>query len=268
MPFNAPENTRDIQALLQIMRNLRDTESGCPWDIEQDYKSIAPYTIEEAYEVADAIDRKDLGDLKDELGDLLLQVVFHAQMATEEAAFTFDDVVQSICDKMIRRHPHVFGSAEKRTSEEQLSNWEDTKAQERAKKGEHHASLLDDVPLSLPSISRAVKLQKRAARVGFDWPNAKDVVAKIGEEAAELTEAIAIGDDDRIEDEFGDLLFTIANLSRHLKIDPENAVRRTNEKFRRRFTAIERKLARSGENFKDFKLQELEEFWQDAKRFD
>ena len=265
MTFTPPADRREISALLQIMDNLRNPEGGCPWDVEQDYKSIAPYTVEEAYEVADAIERGDLNDLKEELGDLLLQVVFHAQMASEEHSFTFADVVQSICDKMVRRHPHVFEQADGRDSEEQTVQWEEIKAAERAAKGDRKAGLLDDVPLGLPGMTRAVKLQKRAARVGFDWPTATDVLRKLTEEAGELTEAVEQNDADAIEDEFGDLLFVMTNLSRHLKVDPEAALRRTNEKFRTRFEYVEGRVAASGKAFEDFSLDELEDFWQAAK---
>ena len=264
MAFTPPENRREINALLQIMENLRSKDGGCPWDIEQDYKSISPYTIEEAYEVADAIDRNDLTDLKEELGDLLLQVVFHAQMASEEKAFTFEDVVEAICDKMVRRHPHVFEKSDHRSSDEQLVAWEEIKAAERSEKG-NTDSLLDDVPVGLPAMTRAIKLQKRAARVGFDWPNASDVLEKITEEASELAEAAQHQEFDKIEDEFGDLLFTVANLSRHLSVDPENALRRTNEKFRKRFNWIENKLHSSDRQFTEYTLPQLEELWQEAK---
>jgi tetrapyrrole methylase family protein/MazG family protein/ATP diphosphatase len=265
MTFTPPENRRDITALLTIMDNLRNPDGGCPWDVEQDYKSIAPYTIEEAYEVVDAIERDDLADLKDELGDLLLQVVFHAQMGKEAGDFDFADVLQSICDKMVRRHPHVFEQADGRDSDGQTEAWEEIKAAERAAKGNSHDSILSDVPVGLPAMSRAVKLQKRAARVGFDWPNAGDVIAKMAEEAGELTDAINDKDADAIEDEFGDLLFTVANLSRHLKVDPEKALRRTNEKFRQRFEYIEQQVGNADRAFKDYSLEELEELWVEAK---
>ncbi|MCI5046834.1 MAG: nucleoside triphosphate pyrophosphohydrolase [Aquisalinus sp.] len=250
------------------MDNLRNPDGGCPWDVEQDYKSIAPYTIEEAYEVVDAIERHDLQDLRDELGDLLLQVVFHAQMAREAGDFDFSDVVEAICNKMVRRHPHVFEQSDDRTSEEQLVAWEDIKAEERASKGKVATGLLDDVPVALPAMTRAVKLQKRAARVGFDWQDARDVIAKIAEEATELSDAMASGDADAIEDEFGDLLFTIANLSRHLKVDPEKALRRTNQKFCTRFNYIEEHIAGDGKKFEDYTLAELEDIWQQAKTAD
>ncbi|WP_306252979.1 nucleoside triphosphate pyrophosphohydrolase [Parvularcula sp. IMCC14364] len=266
MAFSPPRHRQDISALLQIMDNLRNPDGGCPWDLEQDFKSIAPYTVEEAYEVVDAIERQDISDLRDELGDLLLQVVFHAQMAKEDGSFAFGDVVQAICDKMVRRHPHVFEQSDERTSEEQLVAWEDIKAQERAEKGDQKDGLLDDVPLALPAMSRAVKLQKRAARVGFDWQDTSDVIAKIAEEASELSEAVSQGDTDSIEDEFGDLLFTIANLSRHLKVDPEKALRRTNQKFCTRFGYIEEQIAEQQKDFEDYTLEELEELWQAAKK--
>lgn len=246
--------------LIDLMAALRTPGAGCPWDLEQDFRTIAPYTIEEAYEVADAIERGDLGDLKDELGDLLFQTVFHARMAEEQGAFAFEDVARAITEKMRRRHPHVFGDAETRSSEEQVRQWEEQKAAERAAKGQ--ASLLDDVPVGLPGLTRAVKLQKRAARVGFDWENPRDVLAKIAEETGELVAVIGDDDRDRIEDEFGDLLFVMANLSRHLNVDPEAALRRANEKFRRRFTHIEQAL---GDRLGEAGLDEMEALWTEAK---
>lgn len=243
------------------MARLRSPNGGCPWDLEQNFRSIAPYTVEEAYEVADAIEREDMTALKDELGDLLFQAVFHAQMAKEEGLFDFADVAQGIADKMIRRHPHVFGDADLRDADQQTLAWEDQKAEERKAKG--HNSILADVPIGLPGLTRAVKLQKRAARVGFDWTNAKDVLAKITEETAELIDASESTNPDEIEDEFGDLLFALANLSRHLKIDPEAALRRTNEKFTSRFQYIEGKL---GETIAEASLDDMEALWQEAKR--
>ena len=251
---------RAILALIDVMARLRAPEGGCPWDIEQTFRTIAPYTIEEAYEVADAIERDDMPALKDELGDLLFQAVFHARMAEEDGLFDFADVAEAISEKMIRRHPHVFGDADMRDANEQTTAWEEQKAEERAAKG--HGSLLDDVPVGLPGLSRAVKLQKRAARVGFDWREAKDVLSKIVEETAELTEAMDSKDADKMEDEFGDLLFVLANLSRHLKIDPEAALRRTNEKFVRRFSYIEEKL---GDRLSEASLEEMESLWTEAK---
>lgn len=251
-----------IEELLALMAALRTPGSGCPWDLEQDFRTIAPYTIEEAYEVADAIERNDLVELKNELGDLLFQTVFHARMAEEEGAFNFEDVARGITEKMKSRHPHVFGQAAARDAEEQTRQWETQKAEERAAKGAH--GLLDDVPVALPGLTRAVKLQRRAARIGFDWKNPRDVLDKIAEETAELVEIIDSGNEDRIEDEFGDLLFVIANLSRHLNVDPEAALRRANEKFSRRFRHIEKRLSDQG-RLGEANLEEMEELWVEAK---
>ena len=231
-----------VSRLIGIMAALRDPQGGCPWDLEQDFRSIAPYTLEEAYEVADAIERGNLDDLRDELGDLLLQVVFHAQMAREQGAFDFDDVVRGICDKLVRRHPHVFGGEAVASAAEQTEVWERLKAAEKAGRGT--AGLLDDVPVSLPSLTRAAKLGRRAARAGFDWPDPSGPRRKIDEELGELDEALSrerpAGE---IEGEFGDLLFSMVNWARHLGIDPEAALRRSNEKFLRRFRHIEGRLA-------------------------
>ncbi len=264
MTFTPPKQTREITALLQIMANLRDPEGGCPWDVEQDYRTIAPYTIEEAYEVADAVERDNLNDLKEELGDLLLQVVFHAQIGKEQGDFDFADVVEAISTKMIRRHPHVFDKADGRDAAEQTVQWEEIKAAERAAKS-HTDSLLDDIPLGFPAMTRAIKLQKRAAKVGFDWPDTSDVLDKMHEELGEFVEASDRANKDEMEAEFGDILFTVANLARHLKIDPEASLRRTNEKFRNRFQFIEREVAASGKGFEDHSLDELEALWQKAK---
>ncbi len=258
-----PNNRQDIAQLLAVMAKLRNPEGGCPWDLEQDFRSIAPYTVEEAYEVADAIERDDMAALKDELGDLLFQTVFHARMAEEKGLFDFADVTAAITDKMVRRHPHVFGDSDHRSADEQTDAWEKQKAAERAAKGA--TSILSDVPLGLPGLTRAVKLQKRAARVGFDWPNAKDVLNKITEETGELTEAVERGDKVDIEDEFGDLLFVMANLSRHLKVDPEAALRRANEKFSRRFQHIEKSMSDADRSLNDASLDELEALWVAAK---
>ena len=232
--------------LLEIMRRLRDPETGCPWDIEQDFATIAPYTIEEAYEVADAIERQDWDDLRGELGDLLFQSVFHAQMAAEAGLFTFDDVANTMSDKMVARHPHVFGDETRdKSAEQQTRDWETVKAAERADKAQN--GTLDGVALGLPALLRAVKLQKRAARVGFDWPDIGQVVDKIIEEAGELAEARETMTQTEIEEEFGDMLFVMTNLARHLDLDPEEALRDANAKFERRFRGVEARLTEAGE---------------------
>jgi len=258
------EKPYTISDLLAIMTHLRDKENGCPWDIEQNFKTIAPYTIEEAYEVADAIEEGDKDKLKDELGDLLFQVVYHAEIAREEGAFDFDDVVEAVSDKMVRRHPHVFGEETIETAEAQTSAWEARKAAERDKKGQ---SLLDDVPSALPALLRAEKLQKRAARVGFDWPSAAEVLDKVEEEIRELRAELAAKKPDqaRTADEVGDVLFAFVNLARWLKIDPEDALRATNAKFKRRFKYIEDQLAKVGKKLEDVTLVEMEALWQAAK---
>ena len=260
------DDARKIDGLLEVMARLRSPEGGCPWDLEQDFRTIAPYTIEEAYEVADAIERGDMKGLKEELGDLLFQSVFHAQMAKEEGLFSFGDVAQEIADKMIRRHPHVFGDVDMRSAQEQTDAWEVQKAEERKAKGKD--GLLDDVPAGLPGLTRAVKLQKRAGRVGFDWPDARSVLDKIAEETEELNEAMESGDKAHIEEEFGDLLFVLANLSRHLDIDPESALRRANEKFIRRFKHIEMTFAEREESLADASLDAMEAVWDEAKALD
>ena len=258
-----------IERLLAVMARLRDPEGGCPWDLEQDFATIAPYTIEEAYEVADAIARGDLGDLEDELGDLLLQVVYHAQMAKEAGRFDFETVALRVAAKMIRRHPHVFGVAEVAGAAAQSRAWEDAKAEERATRARAEGlqpSLLDGVPLALPAPTRAQKLQRRAARVGFDWPDVAPVLAKIEEELAELrTEMAAAAPRARLADELGDLLFAVVNLARHLEVDAEAALRQTNAKFERRFRAIETALGAAGRKLEDASLAELERLWQRAK---
>ncbi|GLS87625.1 nucleoside triphosphate pyrophosphohydrolase [Cypionkella aquatica] len=252
-----------IARLLEIMRRLRDPVSGCPWDIEQDFASIVPYTIEEAHEVADAVARQAWDELPGELGDLLLQVVFHAQMATDQGIFGFQDVVRAISDKMIARHPHVFGTESRdKSSEQQTLDWEKIKAAER---GGQTARVLDGVALGLPGLTRAVKLQKRAARVGFDWPSTDEVVAKIAEEAAELVEARDQLTQAEVTEEFGDLLFVMANLARHLKVDPEAALRAANAKFSRRFARIEDWLAEAGRSPADSDLAEMDALWNRAK---
>jgi len=251
----------DIKKLLDIMAALRDPKSGCPWDLAQDFGTIAPYTIEEACEVADCIERGAFDELPGELGDLLLQVVFHAQMGTDGGRFGFADVVESICDKMVRRHPHVFGDAKAGTGDEVAASWEEIKRQERSGRGR----LLDDVALALPALSRALKLGRRAASVGFDWPAPEPVRAKIDEELAELDRAVASETPGRVEAELGDLLFSIVNLCRHLKVDPEQALRRANARFVRRFNYVEAEVAAAGGDFSRFGADELETFWADAK---
>ncbi len=253
----------DINPLLTIMARLRNPEGGCPWDVEQNFATIAPYTIEEAYEVAEAIAKGDMHELRDELGDLLLQVVFHAQMAAEAGSFTFADVVQSISDKMIRRHPHVFADAEIKTAEAQTANWEVIKEAERAAKKRERT--LADVPAALPALMRAQKLQARAARVGFDWPDVSGVISKIKEELAEVEAAIASGDKAHTEEELGDVLFAVTNLARFVGADAETALRGTNAKFVRRFEFIEDALKAEGKHIKDASLDEMETLWNAAK---
>ena len=255
-----------IGRLVAIMARLRDPERGCPWDIEQDFDSIAPYTIEEAYEVADAIARRDHEDLRDELGDLLFQVVYHAAMAEEEGRFGFAEVVRGISDKMLRRHPHVFGNESRdKSAEQQTRDWERIKAAERAGRTAT-PSALDGVTAGLPALTRAVKLQNRAARVGFDWPDAGAVIDKIAEESRELVEARDAGDRDRLAEEYGDLMFVMANLARHLGIDPEGALRQANAKFTRRFHGIEAALAERGTRPEHVTLAEMDALWDAMKR--
>ncbi|MHA7874655.1 nucleoside triphosphate pyrophosphohydrolase [Roseivivax sp.] len=247
--------------LLAIMAALRDPEAGCPWDVEQDFDTIAPYTIEEAYEVADAIERADWGDLKGELGDLLFQSVFHAQIAQDRGLFDFDDVANGIADKMVARHPHVFGAeSNAKSAEQQTRDWEAVKAAERAARAE--TGVLEGVARGLPALTRAVKLQNRAARVGFDWPSTEEVIDKMIEEAQELREA---EDAAHREEEFGDLMFVMANLARHLKIDPEAALRAANAKFERRFGAVEAGLRARGKSPAESDLAEMDALWDAAK---
>jgi MazG family protein len=258
-----------IGRLLRVMARLRDPESGCPWDLEQSFATVAPYTIEEAYEVADAIGRGDMAELEGELGDLLLQVVYHAQMAKEAGQFDFDAVADGIAAKMVRRHPHVFGDDTVAGAAAQTRAWEATKAAERQQKaaarGARHG-LLDDVPLALPALVRAQKLQRRAARVGFDWPELAPVLAKVEEELDEVRAEIGAGAAaNRLAGELGDLLFAVVNLARHLGVDGEAALRATNAKFERRFAAIERSLAGDGRRLEDASLDEMEALWQRAK---
>jgi MazG family protein len=259
-----------IDRLLGIMARLRDPKDGCPWDREQSFATIAPYTIEEAYEVADAIERGDMAALKDELGDLLFQVVFYAQMAGEQRTFDFDDIASAIADKMVERHPHVFGDVEMRSADAQTHAWEAQKALERAQKAKTDggaAGILDGVAQALPALTRALKLQRRAAREGFDWPDLGPVLAKIDEELAEVRVEVAEGGvPARLADEVGDLLFACVNLARHLKIDPEDALRKGNSKFERRFRSVEAALARDGRTPSDATLEEMDELWEAAKR--
>lgn len=296
----APPKTRAIVDLIAVMAALRTPVTGCPWDLEQNFASIAPYTIEEAYEVVDAIERQDMADLKEELGDLLLQVVYHARLAEEEGAFAFADVVEGITRKMIRRHPHVFGDEEARTAGMAKGAWERIKAEEKVVKSAERAALglspkatggvLDDVPLGMTALTRAMKLQDKAAKVGFDWPSLGPVLDKMKEEIAELDEALAsamrgsdqgsrLPHDNRlagkgpeptaeIEEEFGDLLFVMANVARHLQLDPEAALRRANAKFTRRFAYIEAELARRGKKPTQSTLDEMDAIWNEVRAKD
>lgn len=258
------DETAGIERLLEIMRRLRDPETGCPWDIEQTFRTIAPYTIEEAYEVADAIERRDWAELEGELGDLLLQSVYHTAMGEEAGHFTFQSVVTNISNKMVDRHPHVFGDASRdKSAEQQTRDWEAIKAAERA--GKKQKGALDGVAMNLPALLRAVKLQKRAARVGFDWPETVQVLDKIKEEAAELVEARDTMGHEEMVDEMGDLLFVVANLARHLGVEPEEALRRTNAKFTRRFEGIEDALAARGKTPQDSDLEEMDALWNAVK---
>jgi ATP diphosphatase len=254
--------SRDIARLIEIMARLRTPEIGCPWDLKQSFESIAPYTIEEAYEVADAIARRDMDSLKDELGDLLLQVAFHARMAEEAGDFAFEDVVLAITEKLIRRHPHVFGAARGLAPEEVKILWEKIKAEERKEKTPQSDSVLAGVPVALPALTRAEKIQKRAANVGFDWPDLGGVLDKITEEIAELKSAVR---PQEVEEEVGDLLFSIVNYARRANVDPETALRNATMKFERRFQGVERRAGASGRSMKDIPLGELETYWQMEK---
>ncbi|MFW2437559.1 MAG: nucleoside triphosphate pyrophosphohydrolase [Parvibaculales bacterium] len=258
-----------IEQLRAVMAALRTPDTGCPWDLKQDFASIAPYTIEEAYEVVDAIARGNMDDLKLELGDLLLQVVFHARMAEEQGLFDFNDVAMAISDKMKYRHPHVFSDTHVADAGQVQDNWEALKAAERAEKAPDSGpqSLMDDVPTALPGLTRAVKLQKRAAQVGFDWQAAAPILAKLDEEVAEFKAEMNAEtiDEQRLTDEFGDILFVMANLARHLKLDPETAIRSTNSKFDRRFRFIEQKALENGEKMDEMSLEALEAYWQESK---
>ena len=268
--------TRDINQLIEIMAALRTPVTGCPWDVKQSFASIAPFTIEEAYEVVDAIERNDMHDLPDELGDLLLQVVFHARMAEEAGLFDFGGVVEAINTKLIRRHPHVFADARDLSPAEVKKLWGRIKAQEKADRREARAAsgapldettgALAGVPLALPALTRAVKLQEKAGKVGFDWNDPRAVLAKLKEETAEIEEALASDDADGVRGEVGDLLFVVANLARHLDVDPESALRATNAKFERRFAHIERSLSEQGRGPRDATLDEMDALWDEAKQ--
>jgi len=263
--------SKDISRLIEIMAALRDKETGCPWDVEQDFASNIRYTIEEAYEVRDAIERKDMHDLCEELGDLLLQVVFHARMAEEEGFFGFGDVVEAVTTKMIRRHPHVFGDDEARSAGMAKGMWERIKAEEKAERraargvDDEPKGFLDDIALALPALTRALKLQNKAAQVGFDWGEPAPILDKIEEEIAELREEMSKGNTDKITDEFGDLLSAVVNLGRHLNVDPEEALIRTSRKFTTRFHAIEKSLANDNRSLDSASLDEMEALWQKAK---
>lgn len=267
----------DISRLIEIMAALRDPESGCPWDIVQDFNSITPYTIEETYEVIDAIERDDMDDLREELGDLLLQVVYHSRMAQEDGHFDFGQVVEAITSKMIRRHPHVFGDEKARTAGMAKGAWDRIKAQEKREQAERRAeqglppkgennSILDDVPATMPGLMIALKLQQKASKVGFDWNDPKAVAAKIREELAEVEAEITSGDKQAQQDEIGDLLFAVTNLARHLDIDPDQALRQTNKKFRTRFAYIEQNIDSEGETMESADLETLERLWVAAKK--
>ena len=254
-----------IDELLRLMARLREPKRGCPWDQEQTFASVAPYTIEEAYEVADAIERGDMVSLREELGDLLFQVVFHAQMAREAGMFDFDAVVGGIVEKMTRRHPHVFGEDTVKDAWDQTERWEEQKARERSAKADTESSVLDDIPQTLPALSRAYKLQKRAARVGFDWPRIAGVLEKVEEELAELRAEIGAGRPDRLADELGDLLFSCTNLARHAGVDPESALRAANAKFERRFRALEWEVRAGGHSPGELDLEALDAAWERVK---
>ncbi|MFG1179495.1 nucleoside triphosphate pyrophosphohydrolase [Xanthobacter versatilis] len=269
--------SRNIARLIEIMAALRTPGTGCPWDLEQSFATIAPYTLEEAYEVADAIARADMGDLREELGDLLLQVVFHARMAEEDGAFDFGGVVEAITTKLIRRHPHVFGTARDLSPEAVKGLWAEIKAQEKRELAQARAATglpveeaqqgaLAGVPLPLPALTRALKLQEKASRVGFDWNDARQVLAKIREETQEVAEALEDGGLAAIRDEIGDLLFAVVNLARHAGVDPEDALRGTNDKFTRRFGHVEHRLAAAGRRPEQASLDEMEALWQEAKQ--
>lgn len=282
---NTGDDRKTVDDLISVMKALRTPVTGCPWDLEQTFATIAPYTLEEAYEVADAIAREDMPDLKEELGDLLLQVVYHARMAEEQGSFDFGDVAHGVTEKMIRRHPHVFGSAAERAAGAEKGFWEKIKSGERAAKAAERTrlgsgttmdqppSLLDDVPANMPGLTRALKLQDKAAKVGFDWPALSNVFDKLHEELTELQDALAAEATSaerqaHVEEEFGDLLFVLANVGRHLAIDPEKALRGANQKFIRRFGHIEQQLAAQGRSPSQSTLEEMDALWDEAKRIE
>ena len=256
----------DISALVEIMARLRDPETGCPWDLAQDFESISPYTIEEAYEVAHAIAGGQMDELQDELGDLLFQVVYHARMAQEKGAFAIEDVVNGICEKMVRRHPHVFGDENIANAQAQTVAWEEHKAREKARSGKVSSSVLDDIPLALPALTRAAKLGRRASKVGFDWPDAQGPREKIDEELAELDAELPGADKQRMHHEFGDILFAVVNLCRHHDIDPEAALRDCNIRFQRRFGFVEQSLAGEGLSPDSASLEKMDALWEQAKQ--
>ncbi|AHK01287.1 MULTISPECIES: nucleoside triphosphate pyrophosphohydrolase [Rhizobium/Agrobacterium group] len=272
------EASKDISRLIEIMEALRQPETGCPWDVVQTFETIKPYTIEEAYEVADAIERKDMDDLCEELGDLLLQVVFHARIAEERGEFAFGDVVEAVTSKMIRRHPHVFAVSAANTPDSVKLQWDQIKAEEKRERAERRArrgitedfkaGFLGGVQRSQPALTEALKLQEQAARVGFDWSDPAPILDKIEEEIAELREALAEGKPEKVSDELGDLIFALVNIGRHVKADPEDALRGTNTKFRRRFNHIETSLTENGETLQEASLERMEDLWQAAKRIE
>jgi len=272
------EASKDISRLIEIMEALRQPETGCPWDVVQTFETIKPYTIEEAYEVADAIERKDMDDLCEELGDLLLQVVFHARIAEERGEFAFGDVVEAVTSKMIRRHPHVFVVSAANTPDSVKLQWDQIKAEEKRERAERRArrgitedfkaGFLGGVQRSQPALTEALKLQEQAARVGFDWSDPAPILDKIEEEIAELREALAEGKPEKVSDELGDLIFALVNIGRHVKADPEDALRGTNTKFRRRFNHIETSLTENGETLQEASLERMEDLWQAAKRIE
>jgi len=258
-----------VAALVDVMSRLRTPKTGCPWDLEQDHKSLARYTLEEAYEVVEAIEKNETNHLREELGDLLLQIVFHAQISNENQGFTFDEIARAEAEKMIERHPHVFGDRDAATAQDVLRNWEADKAKKRAAEAsaeEREASVLEGVSTALPAMTRSLKLQQRAARVGFDWKDTALVFDKVDEELAELKAEIAKGNAETIEEELGDVFFVLVNVAKHLKVDPEHALRRTNEKFERRFQYIEKSLKQAGRKIQETSLDEMEKLWLAAKK--